>query len=165
MYTEEKKFIDAGKEYDQIFQLEARKHGPQDQRTMQAALDLANTYLQLPETTADAVDTLKPIADSAEKAKDGGASIPLIVPIMETYAKALHLRKKPGSAELGDKIQARAEELKKAVGAQGDSEKKPGGDDTAGGAKKSAEKTEPAAKDEATKEAKETKDSSGKATK
>jgi len=110
VYLEEKKYVDAAKEYDQICQLESRKHGPHDQRTVQAALDLAKIYLLAPETTADAVDTLKPFADASDKNGD----IPLLLPVLDTYATALRKHKK---ADLADKVQARADELRKTSGA------------------------------------------------
>ncbi len=110
VYLAEKKYSDAAKEYDQICQLESRKHGPHDQRTVQAALDLAKVYLITPETTADAVDALKPYAEASDKSGD----MPLLLPVLDTYASAL---RKHHKTDLADKVQARADELRKSSGA------------------------------------------------
>jgi hypothetical protein len=159
VYLEEKKYVDSAKEYDQICQLESRKHGPHDQRTVQAALDLAKIYLLTPETTADAIDTLKPFADASGK----GGDIPLLLPVLDTYATALRKHKK---VDLADKVQARADELRKASGSSqpaptskskddasaGDSASKSKDDATAGGAASSADKSAASGKEASKKE-------------
>jgi hypothetical protein len=166
VYLEEKKYVDAAKEYDQICQLESRKHGPHDQRTVQAALDLAKIYLLTPETTADAVDTLKPFADASDK----NGNIPLLVPVLDTYAIALKKHKK---VDLADKVQARADELRKTTGTSKPEAEKKSDDATAGGADKEKDsapsKDAPAAKgaQDAGKDSKESNDAkdSAKSTK
>ena len=110
VYNGEKKYSDAVKEYDQIFKLEERKRGAQDPKTIQAAINLAKVNLQSPETVSDAADVMKSYVEMLDK---DGSSNPALPTILDTYALAL---RKQDKADLADKVQARADELRNASG-------------------------------------------------
>jgi tetratricopeptide (TPR) repeat protein len=111
VYNEEKKYGDAAKEYDQIYKLEERKDGPQDPKTIRSALNLAKTYLEVPETSSEAADVMKTCVDLLDK---GGEPSPLLVPVLDTYVIAL---RKLDKVDLADKVQARADDLRKSIDA------------------------------------------------
>jgi hypothetical protein len=123
VYNEEKKYGDAAKEYDQIYKLYDRKDGAQDPKTIQAAINLAKTYLEVPETASDAANVMKLYVDMLDKGAD---SNPLLLPVLDTYAVAL---KKVDKPDLADKVQARADEMRKTIGSA-----KPAADDKSGAA-------------------------------
>jgi hypothetical protein len=160
VYNEEKKYGDAAKEYDQIYKLYDRKDGAQDPKTIQAALNLAKTYLQAPETSSEAADVMKTYVELLDKGSD---SNPLLVQVLDTYAIAL---RKLDKTDLADKVQARAEELRKTT-ASGATDKG-GAAATVGGAEQNADgksaTSKTTAKDGAGKDAKDaaTKDGAGK---
>ncbi len=121
IYSDEKKYTDAIKEYEQIYKLEDRKNGAQDPKTIAAAINLAKTNLQTPETTSDAAQLMKAYVDAMDKGSDN--TNPQLVTVMDVYVTAL---RKLDKGDLADKVQSRADDLRKtlAVG-------KPAADDAA----------------------------------
>jgi tetratricopeptide (TPR) repeat protein len=128
VYNEEKKYGDAAKEYDQIYKLYDRKDGSQDPKTIHAAINLAKTYLEVPETASDAANIMKLYVDALDKGAD---SNPLLLPVLDTYAVAL---KKVDKPDLADKVQARADEMRKTIGSANPASDEKSGAATASGA-------------------------------